>query len=151
MMRFLAALLLLCASASAQELQDNPVAAAARAIGKTGFSTSAAPESSPTKFKSDGTLRVVSAYAKKVFDDEGQRKALAELLPNIIDGYEKTAVSIGHATDASGALAFSVAVLYAAAREVELDDQAFLALIAKFQASLDVPGVPKATDGHNQE
>lgn len=151
MMRTLAALLLLGATASAQELADNPVAAAARAIGRTGLSSSPAPASSPTTFKSDGSLRVVSAYARKVFDDAAQRKALEELLPRVIEGYEKTAAGLGHPTDASGALAFAVAVLYAAAREAELDDQAFLALIPRFQASLDLPAVRKATDAQKQE
>ena len=135
----------------AQALPGNPVAEAARAVGRSGFKDAAPPETSPTRFRSDGTRRLVAAYARQVGDDEAQRKALEELLLKVIDGYEKTAKQIGGGPDASGALAFSISVLYAGAKEVDLDDEAFLALIGRFQATLDVPGVRGASDVQKQE
>lgn len=143
--------LLLAFLLGSQAQADNPVADAARAIGKSGLKEAAAPETSPTRFKSDGTRRVVAAYAKKVGEDDAQRKALEELLLKLIDGYEKTAEQIGSAHDGAAALAFSVAVLYAGARGTDLDDQAFLALIPRLRSALDVPAVRGATDAQKQE
>jgi len=137
--------------AGAQALPDNPVAEAARAIGRRGFTEAAPPETSPTGFKQDGTRRKIADYAGRFAGDEDQRKALGELLLKLIEGYEGTARQIGGGPDASGALAFSVAVLYATAKEAELDDEAFLALIGRFRATLDVPAVRGASDVQKQE
>lgn len=130
----------------AQALQDNPAAEAARALGTRGFAEGA--DTGTTRFKSDGTRRVVAAFAKKVGDDDAQRKALEEISLKLIEGYEKTAKDIGAESDVAGALAFSVAVLYAGAKEVDLDDQSFLALIGRLRASLDLRG---ASDVQKQE
>jgi hypothetical protein len=137
--------------AGAQALPGNPVAEAARAIGRSGFKDAAPPEASPTGFKSDGSRRIVAAYARQAVADDVPRKALEELLLKVIEGYEKTAKQIGGGPDASSALAFSVAVLYSVAKEVELDDEAFFALIGRFRATLDIPAVREASDAQKQE
>ncbi len=154
MRRSIGTLLLLLGAAldaGAQALPNNPVAEAARGIGRSGFRETAEPQASPTGFKNDGTRRVIGTYARQFGGEEVQRKALEELLLKLIENYEKTAQQIGGGPDASGALAFSVAILYATAREVELDDEAFLALIGRFKATLDVPAVRNATDAQKQE
>lgn len=154
MIRPAAALLLFFGSAlaaHAQSLPGNPVADAARAIGRGGLQDGAAPATSPTGFKSDGTRRVVAACAKQLGEDDAQRKAYEEIFLKLLESYEKQIVQAGNANDAAGALAFSVAVVYAAAKETELDDQAFLALIPRLQATLDLPAVRNATDAQKQE
>lgn len=137
--------------AAAQGLPANPVAEAARAIGRTGFKDAAPPESSPTAFKSDGTRRIVAAYARQAFSEDAQRKPLEELLLKVLEGYETSAKQLGGGPDASGALAFSVAVLYSIAKEAELDDEAFLALMGRLRATLDIPAVRGASDAQKQE
>lgn len=147
----LALILSVATAASAQSQAGNPVADAARAIGRGGLKESAPPDPAPTRFKPDGTRRIVAAYTRQAAGEEAQRKALEDLLLKLIEGYEKTAEQIGAAGDASGALAFSVAVLYSVAKESELDDAAFLALLHRFRVTLDVPSVREASDAQKQE
>lgn len=143
-----AALLLLLLSTG---VQADPLTEAARALGRSGFRDAAAPEKSPARFKPDGTRRVVAAEARLAGEDDAQRKAFEDIFLKLLEGYEKTAKELGHPDDGAAALAFSVSVVYAAATEKELDDEAFLALISRLQASLDVPSVRGATDAQKQE
>src|SRR6185295_4365731 len=154
MKRIAAALLLLLGSALAAEAQSipgNPVADAARAIGRGGLKDGEAPKTSPTAFKPDGTRRVVAACAKQLGEDDAQRKAYEEIFLKLLESYEKSIAQAGTANDAAGTLAFAVAVVYAGAREAELDDQAYLALVPRLQATFDVPAVRNATDAQKQE
>ena len=134
-----------------QALPDNPVAEAARSLGTSGFKDGPPPATSPTAFKPDGKRRILARYAKQVGEDDAQRKALEEACAKILSGYEPTAKQVGAENDAAGALAFAVAVLYAGAKGSDLDDQAFLALIGRLRASLDVPAVREASDALKQE
>lgn len=154
MIRTLTALLALLASASALEAQDlpgNPVAEAARALGKSGLKDGPPPKESPTAFKSDGTRRVVATYVKQLGDDDAQRKALEEAILKVLENYEKLTLVDGARPDAANALAFSVALHYAVAKEADLDDEARAALLGKLQASFDVPAVRGASDAQKQE
>jgi hypothetical protein len=153
MIRPTAALFLLLGAVAArgQSLQGNPVADAARGIGSGGLKEGAAPAKSPTAFKGDGTRRAVAGFAKQVGEDKEQRKAYKEVFLKLIENYEGSVAQGGTANDVSGALAFSVAVVYAAAKGSDLDDVAYLALIPRLQATLDVEAVRKSSDAQKQE
>ena len=129
-----------------QPLTDNPVAEAARAIGTRGFANSA--DTKTTRFKNDGTRRVIATFVNKVSDDEAQRKLIGDFALGLIQDYEKMTKEIGGDSDVAGALAFAVSMLYAAAKGVDSDQEAFRALINRFRASLDLRS---ASDVQKQE
>lgn len=143
--------LVVASAAHGQTLADNPVADAARGIGRGGLKDGAAPAKSPTAFKPDGRRRVVAACAKQAGEDKEQRKAYEQVFLKLIESYEGSIAQGGVANDASGALAFAVAVVYSAARGEDLDDAAYLALIPRLQATLDTDAVRKASDTQKQE
>lgn len=129
----------------------NPVATAARAIGKSGLTAAEAPAKSPTAFRPSGSRSFVTTFASGVSDKADERKAIAEGLIAFIESYEEAAKQGKFENDAAGALAFSVSFLYGAAKGTEVSDATMTTLIGQLKKALDINEVRQATDAQKQE
>lgn len=138
-------------AAFGQVPKNNPVVAAAVAIGQKGLSSEGAPGTSPTQFSQTGSRVYIGTYVKALFETEDEQKVFETAIVKLIENYESTAKSAGIADDASGALAFSVAVLNSVAKGSELQDESFLALNERFKATFNTGSVKGATDIQKQE
>lgn len=144
--------LALVASTNAQLAPaNNPVVDAIGRIGSTGLKDSSKPAKSPTLFKASGKREFLDNYLAAAYETQELRDGVKPVFEKLFESFDTTAKTAGFANDASGAVAFSVALLHSLATKSELDDQAFMVLIDKLQTTLDVPTVRNATDKQKQE
>jgi len=137
-------------AAVAQTPKENPLVAVSQGIGTKGLATAAKPTASPAAFKPSGGRIFVKEYVTAIAEDEGQRQALTQLIEKVMTDFESQAKSSGFSNDGASALAFATSLLYSLAKGAELDDEAFLALIDRYQATLNTPAVKGASDRQKQ-
>ena len=145
----LALSLALLAPALAGDLDGNPVAAAARALGTQGVAPGAAGKQ-PLTFKPRGERIYLERFLLSVSDDPGQRAQFKQALLEVMQGHEQQAVAGGYAHDLAGALSFAVLVLQVTISGQEVPDETLSALLGQLRAALDQPAVRAATDEQKQ-
>lgn len=135
----------------AQVPKSNPVVDAARMIGVKGLGNSKSPAKSPTAFQPASSRVYVSAYVKSLFEAEEDRKAIEPALLKLIESYETSTKGTALANDASGAIGYAVAILYAAAKGEQLPEAAFPVLVERLQGYFDTAPIRSASDRQKQE
>ncbi len=144
-------ILLLLTPAYAQSAGENPLLAAAQAVGRRGLAEGSRPDRSPTRFTPSGTRVFVERFLDGFLDDPREREALQDGLLRALDDYEEAAAGTTAHLDASAALAYAVCVLTSTALGSALDEDAYLALIGRFRAAFDTVEIRAAVDLHKQE
>ena len=141
--------LALLSPALAGDLDGNPVAAAARALGTTGTAPGATGKQ-PLSFKPKAERLYLDRFLLTVSDDPQQRAVFKQALLEVMQGHEQQALAGGYAHDVAGALSFALLVLQVTISGQELPDGTLPALLGQLRAALDQPGVRGATDEQKQ-
>src|SRR5688572_671705 len=108
--RLAALLLAFSVPALAGDLDGNPVADAARALGTAGLSPGASSPK-PLAFAPRPARVFLERFLLGLSDDAGEREQYRQALSQVMQGHEEQARAGGYANDVAGALAFAVCVL----------------------------------------